>query len=133
MTKKEIKEQLIQKLVRSILGKTKAKRTVIKKRKKVARKIDSKPKAKTPYTLKLSMKRLNQLLGVSVALANKSGDMFRVSESSKNLFTLTNIRTGTNTIYFKKNSFFREGMIQIDAAFDGSKDAYKVLAPIGLK
>jgi len=132
MTKKELREQLIQKLVRSMLGKTKAKRTVIK-RKKVARRIDSKPKVKTPYTLKLSMKRLNELLSVSEALSNKSGDMFRVSQSSKNIFTLTNIRSGINLIYHKRDAIYREGMVQLSSGVDTCVDSYKVLAPIGLK
>lgn len=130
MTKKEIKEQLIQKLIRGMLKKTKAKRTVIK-RKKVARKIDS-PIKRVRYTTKLSVKKLNSLLNDSVALSNKSGDMFRVSQSSKNIFTLTNIRTNTSIIYFKKDSIFREGMVHLNCA-DTTVDSYKVLGPIGLK
>lgn len=131
MTKKEFKEQLIQKLIRSILEKTKTKRTVIKKPKKVARKIDN-PIKRVRYTTKLSVKKLNSLLNGSVALSNKSGDMFRVSQSSKNIFTLTNIRTNTSIIYFKKDSIFREGMVHLNCA-DTTVDSYKVLGPIGLK
>jgi LPS sulfotransferase NodH len=126
MTKQELKSSLINKLIRSMTNKPKAKRKVTK-RVKVARKI---VKPKSVYTVRLSKKKLTHILSVSVALSNKSGDMFRVTKASNNIFTLSNIRTGTDIIYYKKGSIFREGMVTLNAAIDQTADSYKPLAPM---
>lgn len=133
MTKTELKTQLIQSLVNKLLGNRKTVKRKVS-RKKVARKVDRKVATKRkPYTLKLSNRRLTKVLVESSALTNKSGDVFRVVHNSKNIFTLNNIRTNNNTIYYKADAFFREGFLQVNCAVDTTVDAYKVLSPINLK
>lgn len=87
-------------------------------------------KSKKRLSYKISKKRLSIMLNVCPALINRTGEFFKLTHDSKNIFTITSIQSGKSLIYYKKDATFSEGLVKLWCGIDACQDYYKMLTPI---